>query len=215
MQFALSVPTGDDKLVQEVARILLERVYEPIFSDNSHGFRPKRSCHTALEQIQKVWTGVKWFAEFDIKGFFDNMNHDIMAKLLEKKIDDPQFIKLTQAMLKAGYLEEWKYYSTYSGTPQGGVISPILSNIYLHELDTFMEKLESEFTKGKERKRNREYQSICHQISRLKKQVDKLGKRPDLMNEIKEKDRARKALPSKDYHDGGYKRLRYCRYADD
>jgi RNA-directed DNA polymerase len=123
----LGVPTGDDKLVQEVVRILLERIYEPIFSEHSHGFRPNRSCHTALEHIRKKWTAIKWFIEFDIKSFFDSMSHEVMISLLEKKIDDKQFIKLIRCMLKAGYLEEWKYYPTYSGTPQGGIVSPILT----------------------------------------------------------------------------------------
>jgi RNA-directed DNA polymerase len=117
----LGVPTGDDKLVQEVARILLERIYEPIFSEYSHGFRPNRSCHTALKQVRKKWTAIKWFIEFDIRSFFDSMSHEVMVSLLVKRIDDKRFIKLIGCMLKAGYLEEWKYYPTYSGTPQGGI----------------------------------------------------------------------------------------------
>lgn len=127
----LGVPTGDDKLVQEAARILLERVYEPVFSDHSHGFRPGRSCHTALEAIQREWKGIKWFIEFDIRGFFDNLDHEIMVQLLEKKIDDRQFIKLIKGMLKAGYLEEWRFHQTYSGCPQGGIVTPqvILQNV--------------------------------------------------------------------------------------
>ncbi len=83
----LGIPSGDDKLVQEVVRIILERIYEPVFLETSHGFRTGKSCHTALKQVQKMWTGTKWFIEFDIKGFFDNMKHDIMIQLLEKKID--------------------------------------------------------------------------------------------------------------------------------
>ena len=125
--------------MQEVARIILERIYEPIFSGNSHGFRPNRSCHTALQQIQKVWTGVKWFCEFDIQNFFDSVDHEILVRLLEKKIDDKRFIKLIKGMLKAGYLEEWQYHQTYSGCPQGGIISPILSNLMLDRLDKFIE----------------------------------------------------------------------------
>ena len=113
----LSVPTGDDKLVQEVVRILLERIYEPVFSEYSHGFRPNRSCHTALEQVRKEWTATKWLIEFDIRSFFDNMDHEVMVSLLEKRIDDKRFIKLIGCILKAGYLEEWKYHPTYSGTP--------------------------------------------------------------------------------------------------
>ena len=147
----LGIPSGTDKMVQEVCKTILERIYEPIFSDYSHGFRPKKSCYTALEQVKKIWTGTKWFIEFDIKGFFDNMNHDIMIRLLEKKIDDNRFIKIIKGMLKAGYLDDWTYHDTYSGTPQGGIISPILSNIYLHELDCYVERLIGEFSKGKKR----------------------------------------------------------------
>jgi len=211
----LGVPTGDDKLVQEVSRIILERVYEPIFSGNSHGFRPGRSCHTALEQIRQHWTGIKWFIEFDIQGFFSNMDHGIMVKLLEKKIDDRRFIKLIKSMLKAGYLEDWTYHPTYSGTPQGGISSAILSNVYLHELDTFVKEPEREFTKGKRRKMNPEYSLLARQKRHIRREIDQSGKSPDLIERLKELDRASKKLPSKDIYDESYRRLRYCRYGDD
>ena len=170
----LGIPSGDDKLVQEVIRIILESIYEPVFDDNSHGFRPKRSCHTALEQVQKTWTGIYWFVEFDIKGFFDNMDHEIMVKLLEKKIDDKRFIKLISSFLKAGYLEEWKYHETYSGTPQGGIVSPILSNIYLHELDLYIRYVREEFHVGKERPTNPEYRNLGNKMYRLRKKLHNL-----------------------------------------
>ncbi len=211
----LGIPTGDDKLVQEVSRIILERIYEPIFSDNSHGFRPGRSCHTALEQIRQRWTGVKWFIEFDIEGFFSNMDHEIMVKLLEKKIDDRCFIKLIKSMLKAGYLEDWTYHPTYSGTPQGGISSAILSNVYLHELDTFARKLEGKFTKGKGRRGNPEYTHLARQKRDIRREIDQTGKKPELIGRLKELDRVSKKLPSKDFYDESYRRLRYCRYADD
>jgi RNA-directed DNA polymerase len=211
----LGIPTGDDKLVQEVVRILLERIYEPIFSKDSHGFRPNKSCHTALEQIQREWAGIKWFIEFDIKGFYDNMDHEVMIQLLKKKIDDKRFIKLIGLMLKAGYLEDWKYQPTYSGTPQGGVVSPILSNIYLHELDTFIEELSYQFTKGKKRERNPEYQQVKYQKSCIRKEIDLLGRTPELIAKLKALDRIQKTLPSSNQHDPDYRRLRYCRYADD
>ena len=119
----LGIPTGDDKIVQEVARILLERIYEPIFSDSSHGFRPNRSCHTALWKIRKTWNGVKWLIDFDIKGYYDNINHKILMQILEKRIEDKKFLRLIKEMLKAGYMEELKMNRTYSGTIQGGIIS--------------------------------------------------------------------------------------------
>ena len=211
----LGIPTGDDKLVQEVARIILERIYEPIFSGNSYGFRPARSCHTALEQIRQHWTSIKWFIEFDISGFFNNMDHGIMLKLLEKRIDDRRFIKLIEGMLKAGYLEDWIYHLTYSGTPQGGIVSPILSNIYLHELDVFMKQLENEFAKGKRRKENPEYTYLARQKRYIRREIDQTGKRPELIETLKELDRESKKLQPNDFHDESYRRLRYCRYADD
>jgi group II intron reverse transcriptase/maturase len=120
----LGIPTGDDKLVQEVARTLLEAIYEPVFSDRSHGFRPGRSCHTALTQIVASWKGTKWVCELDIKGYFDNIDHEMLLTVLEKRIDDRTFLDLIRLFLRAGYLEDWKYHATYSGTPQGGVVTP-------------------------------------------------------------------------------------------
>jgi group II intron reverse transcriptase/maturase len=135
----LGIPTGNDKLVQEACRIILEAIYEPKFSNSSHGFRPNRSCHTALNSVVK-WTGTKWFIEFDIKGCFDNIDHNILIKILNRRIEDKRFISLIIKFLDAGYMLNWKYDNTFSGTPQGGIISPILSNIYLNELDNFLDK---------------------------------------------------------------------------
>jgi RNA-directed DNA polymerase len=147
----LGIPATNDKIVQEVWRHLLEAIYEPVFQDSSHGFRPERSCHTALKTIAK-WRGTKWFIEFDIQGYFDNIDHQILVRLLEKKIDDYKFINIIRKMLKAGYMENWTFNKTYSGTPQGGVISPLLANVYLHELDCFVMTLAETYTKGKARK---------------------------------------------------------------
>ena len=211
----LGIQVGDDKLIQEAVKILLERVYEPIFSDYAHGFRPNRSCHTALRSIKRTWTGVKWYIEFDISGFFDNMSHCLLVRLLEKKIDDKRFINLIKRMLKAGYLEDWTLYKTYSGTPQGGGCSPILSNIYLHELDTFVTQLEKEFTMGKRRRLAPEYRRIQRRVKCLRERIDHEGKIPALMAELRKMENTLRSLPSRDPHDEGYKRLRYCRYADD
>jgi RNA-directed DNA polymerase len=125
----LGIPTGDDKLVQEVVRMLLAKVYEDVFSNDSHGFRNGRSCHTALMQVRQKWTGMKWIVNMDIKGFFDNIDHEVMIEVLAKRIDDERFLALIRSMLKAGYLENWRFHETFSGTPQGGVVSPILANI--------------------------------------------------------------------------------------
>lgn len=118
----LGIPSFDDKLVQEVLRMILESIYENSFEKTSHRFRPDKSCHTALNQIQRNFTGTKWFVEGDIKGFFDNINHNKMIGVLSKRIKDELFLRLIRKFLKAGYLEDWTYHKTYSGTPQGGII---------------------------------------------------------------------------------------------
>ena len=143
----LGIPAFADKLVQEVVRQILEAIYEPIFSDNSHGFRPNRSCHTALYQIKSTCRGTNWVIEGDITGCFDHIDHEILLKILLKKIDDGRFLELIWKFLKAGYLEFNQKYNSLSGTPQGGIISPILANIYLHEFDKFMEGISAEYTK--------------------------------------------------------------------
>lgn len=164
----LGIPSFDDKLVQEVARMILESIYEPNFSNLAHGFRPKKSCHTALMHVQSHFTGVKWFVEGDIKGFFDNINHQTMVNILRKRIKDEYFLGLIWKFLKAGYSEDWTFHNTYSGTPQGSVISPILSNIYLDEFDKYVEEYTEKFNNGKVRAGNSEYSKIREKIGRLK-----------------------------------------------
>ena len=211
----LGVPTGDDKLVQAVIKILLEQYYEGIFFDSSHGFRPNKSCHTALEEISYVWKGTKWFIEFDIKGCFDNIDHKILMELLKKRINDKRFLSLVWRFLKAGYMEDWKLSQTYSGTPQGGIISPILSNIYLHELDDFVGKLIQDFYVGKTRPPNPEYDNIGHKIHYRQQKLLKYGRNEQVIKEIKELQEQRFGIPSVIENTDKYKRLRYCRYADD
>jgi RNA-directed DNA polymerase len=219
----LGIPSGDDKLVQEVVRLLLERIYEPVFSADSHGFRRGRSCHTALESIRHTWTGVKWLLEVDVQSFFDTIDHDILIRLLEKKIDDRRFITLIKAMLKAGYVEQWTYHRTYSGTPQGGVISPLLANIYLHELDGFMAEMQPRFNRGTRRARHPAYDHYTGHIYRLRRHIARRRGAGDpdtphiqaMQQQIKALDKARKGLPTGDPFDQGYRRLLYCRYADD
>ena len=122
----LGIPSTDDKLVQEVVRMILEAIYEPTFSDRSHGFRPNRSCHTALSQIQHSFTGVCWMVEGDIKACFDSFDHHVLIDILRRRIKDEAFIALMWKLLKAGYMEQWEYHKTFSGTPQGSGVSPIL-----------------------------------------------------------------------------------------
>lgn len=214
----LGIPSFDDKLVQECVRLLLEAVYEGSFAKTSHGFRPKHSCHTALSQVQVCFTGVKWFVEGDIKGFFDNINHEVMIGILAEHIKDERFLRLIRKFLKAGYLEDWQYHNTYSGTPQGGIISPILANIYLDKLDRYMEELKKRFDKGAERavypetyelekKRGVLAKKLRNTTSEEEKQV--------LTEKIHEIDRKKLTIPYSDPFDTSFKRLQYVRYADD
>ncbi|EZH64254.1 maturase (plasmid) [Bacillaceae bacterium JMAK1] len=217
----LGIPSFEDKLVQEVVRMILESIYEGTFSESSHGFRPKKSCHTALDQIKYTFTGSRWFVEGDIKGFFDNIDHQTLVQLLRKKIADEYFLHLIWKFLKAGYLEEWKFYKTFSGTPQGGIISPILSNIYLHELDTFMHNYKKIFDKGKNRKRSREYRNREAKLSRRRKKyryswnVMTPEEKQTAYKEVQELRKHMMEIPYKDPMDDGYRRIQYVRYADD
>src|SRR3954449_599366 len=138
-QRPLGLPTWSDKLVAEVVRLLLEAYYEPRFSDRSHGFRPGRGCHTALTEVADTWPGTAWFIEGDISDCFGTLDHDVLLTILGEHIHDNRFLRLLRNMLRAGYLEDWVWNATPSGAPQGGVVSPILSNIYLDRLDRFVE----------------------------------------------------------------------------
>jgi group II intron reverse transcriptase/maturase len=204
----LGLPSWSDKLVGEVVRLLLEAYYEPVFSDRSHGFRKRRGCHTALREINDTWTGTTWFIEGDISDCFGSLDHEILLGILAEKIHDQRFLRLIRNMLKAGYLEEWEYHDTLSGSPQGGVVSPILSNIYLHKLDEFVEReLIPQYTRGARRKGNPEYERVKSRLRTARKHEDRAAAR-DLGKQMR-------ALPGNDPMDPGYRRLRYCRYADD
>jgi len=204
----LGLPTWSDKVLQEVIRLILEAYYEPQFSDRSHGFRPRRGCHTALREIYYKWHGAIWFIEGDISAYFDSIDHTVLLAILRKKIRDNRFLRLIDNLLKAGYLEEWRYNQTLSGTPQGGVISPLLANIYLNELDQFIENtLTPAYTRGPRRQGNKAYNRLTARVSHLRKQ----GKR----KEAKELSQQAKRMPSIDPQDPNYRRLRYIRYADD
>ena len=210
----LGIPTFTDKLVQEVLRMILEAVYEPIFLDVSHGFRPKRSCHTALKQLRREFNGTRWFVEGDIKGCFDNINHAVLVGLLSNKIKDARITKLIYKFLKAGYLENWQYHKTYSGTPQGGIISPLLANIYLHELDKFVMKLKSEFDTPGMGQITPEYRELHNEIKRLSHRLTKVRgeEREMVLAEYKSKRQKLMTIPCTAQTD---KKLKYVRYADD
>ncbi len=214
----LGIPSFDDKLVQECVRLLLEAVYEGGFARTSHGFRPNHSCHTALSQMQVCFTGVKWFVEGDIKGFFDNINHEVMVGILAERIKDERFLRLIRKFLKAGYLEDWQYHNTYSGTPQGGIISPILANIYLDKLDRHMEELKKRFDKGTARSVYPETYELEKKRTVLAKKLrntDSEEERRVLTEKIREIDRKKLTMPYSDPFDTSFRRLQYVRYADD
>jgi len=131
----LGLPTWSDKLLQEVVRSILEAYYEPQFSSRSHGFRPNRGCHTALTEVRQHGTGTRWFIEGDIAQCFDRLDHQVLLAILRERIHDNRFLRLIVQLLKAGYLEDWRFNRTLSGTPQGGVVRPILANVYLERLE--------------------------------------------------------------------------------
>lgn len=204
----LGIPTWSDKLLQEVIRSLLEAYYEPQFSDHAHGFRPERGCHTALSHVYHAWTGTKWFVEGDIHACFDSIEHDTLLTILGENIHDNRFLRLIRHLLEAGYLQEWNYKPTLSGTPQGGVLSPLLANIYFDKLDKYVENtLLPEYTRGAERKANKAYVSLNNKAGRLR--------RAGAYQEARQLRQQAQRLPSKDTHDPDFRRLRYVRYADD
>jgi group II intron reverse transcriptase/maturase len=204
----LGMPSWSDKLVGEVIRLLLEAYYEPQFSGRSHGFRPGRGCHTALSEVAVGWSGTTWFVEGDISDCFGSLDHDVLLSILAEKIHDNRFLRLLRNMLQAGYLEDWEWNATLSGAPQGGVASPILSNIYLDRLDKFVETvLVPEYTRGKVRAPNPAYRQVRKALKRARYHGDVAAAR--------ELRRQMRGLPSGDPQDPGYRRLRYIRYADD
>src|SRR6266498_4911720 len=207
-QRPLGLPTWRDKLLQEVMRSILEAYYEPQMSERSHGFRPNRGCHTALREIQTKWTGARWFVEGDIAKFFDTMNHEVLLTILSEKIQDQRFLRLIRHLLESGYLEEWTFNKTLSGCPQGGVISPILSNIYLDKLDQYVEKtLIPAYTLGKKRAPNPKYDTL--------RSKERWQKRLGNYEEAKELRKQYQKLSSYSPDDAAYRRLFYVRYADD
>ncbi|MFE3785991.1 reverse transcriptase domain-containing protein [Amycolatopsis sp. NPDC059090] len=204
----LGLPTWSDKLVAEVVRMLLDAFYDVQFSDHSHGFRPGRGCHTALSEIVRPWTGTHWFIEGDISDCFGSLDHEVMLSILGEKIHDGRFLRLIGHMLKAGYLEDWRWNATLSGAPQGGVASPILSNIYLDRFDQFVEQsLLPEHNRGHRRRRDVAYKRVEFAIQRAKRRGDR--------ETVRKLRLQRRSMPSQDPNDPDYRRLRYVRYADD
>ena len=214
----LGIPSIDDKLVQEVVRMLLEAIYEGSFEDTSHGFRPNRSCHTALRMIQNRFVRCKWFVEGDIKGFFDNIDHEVMIGTLRKRIKDERFLRLIRKFLNAGYMEDNQMHESYSGTPQGGIISPILANIYLDQFDKYIAEYAEKFDKGDARKRNNEYYRLNTRMCNLKKKINSVEdstERAEMICKYQNMRSQKFRMSPTEAMDENYRRLQYVRYADD
>ena len=208
----LGIPTGPDKILQTVMKILLEAYYEPQFYEKSHGFRPGRGCHTALTDIKINFKGTKWFVEGDIKGCFDNIDHKILMDTLDENIKDDRFLKLVKNLLKAGYMRNWTTYDTHSGTPQGGVISPLLANIYLHKFDKWVEKeLLPRYNRSYKEKGKRRTNPEYHRLNTAAVRASKKGDSEKAIRMRKEM----KEIPSQMPDDPEYRKLNYIRYADD
>ena len=210
----LGIPSFRDKLLQEVMRMILEAIYEPLFYEQSHGFRPNRSCHTALRQVKIDFHGAKWFIEGDIQGCFDNINHTTLIATLENKIKDSKFVNIVRMFLKAGYVEDFAYHKTISGTPQGGIVSPILANIYLHELDRKVMEIKERFDKPASRAQRLEYSRLQSRKQHLRKKINATSgeERRKLIRQFKQVSKIFLSTPAKCEDD---KKIAYCRYADD
>jgi retron-type reverse transcriptase len=189
-------------------RMLLEAYYEPRFRESSHGFRTNRGCHTALARIRQKFVGKVWLIEGDIKGCFDSIDHEVLMDILSRDIQDGRLLGLIRRALEAGYVEDWQYHRTHSGTPQGGVLSPLLSNIYLHELDVFIEDvLIPRYTQGKKRASTPEYNRYTSWLKHARRRGE--------TERVRQLEQERRQYPSLDTHDPNYRRLAYVRYADD
>lgn len=203
----LTIASPRDKIVQEVMRMILEAIFEPTFSENSHGFRPNRSCHTALRQVKTHFGGASFFIEGDISKCFDSFDHLHLIQLIKGRINDERFIRLIWKTLKAGYMEFNRTKLSIIGTPQGSIISPLLSNIYLNELDNFIGELKVKFDKGVRAKVSSEYKHLDYLRQRALKNMD----HPEALKFLKAMQKVKARLPN----DPDFRRLYYVRYADD
>ena len=215
-QRPLGIPSPRDKIIQECLRLILEAIYEPRFHENSHGFRPRRSCHTALESMRRNWVGTKWTIKADITACFEQIDHNRLLDILRERIEDDRFINLIRRFLKAGYMEKWEYHKTYSGTPQGSVVSPILTNIYLDKLDQKLAQLCQQYCRGKYRRRNPAHIKLMQRRRRLLEQGEAdPSQQVNLQEPIRQLNRQILATPAARYNEDKYTRVKFLRYADE
>ena len=210
----LGIASTRDKVVQEVMRMILEAVYDSphgaYFLESSHGFRPQRSCHSALREIRGKWAATNWFIEGDIQACFDEIDHGVLVSLLRKKIQDERFLNLIWKLLRAGYFDmRGTRQDSLAGTPQGSGVSPILANIYLHELDEKVDVLRQKLATGKKKRRN----PLYRKLSARKRALANRGATDT--PEFRELVRHIRSIPSVDVNDPNFIRIKYIRYADD
>jgi group II intron reverse transcriptase/maturase len=201
----LTISSPRDKIVQKAIIFILEAIYEPSFLDYSHGSRPGKGTHTALKYIKYKFKETKWCIEADIESNFQNINHKILMNLLKKRITCSKFLSLIKNSIKAGYFEEGKFFESNIGLFQGNITSPILNNVYLHELDLYMDGLINLFHFGKRRKKNPEYRRFQYLMEKAKGDS----------SQIKNLRKQRRKVNSKNPFDRDFKRLYYVRYVDD
>uniref|UniRef100_UPI001FA6C0EA hypothetical protein n=1 Tax=Ciborinia camelliae TaxID=647257 RepID=UPI001FA6C0EA len=202
----LTIAPPRDKVVLEVMRMILEAIFETTFSDNSHGFRPKRNSHTALRQVKTQFGAVTTYIEGDISKCFDSFDHKILIDLVKRRVSDTRFIQLIWKALRAGYMEFHTSQHSIIDTLQGSIVSPLLANIYLHELDLYIEKLKTNYDKGGVASKNPEYRKLEYQRSKANKAGDStLGKKY-----LKRMQQTNSRLTN----DPKFRRIYYVRYAE-
>jgi group II intron reverse transcriptase/maturase len=210
----LGIPCVRDKIVQEGMRMILEAIYDgpdtPYFHEASHGFRPNRRCHTALREYRRHWKAVNWIIEGDMQAGFDELDQTVLMGILRKKIHDERFLNLIRKLLNAGYFDlHGRKSESLIGSPQGGIASPILANIYLHELDEFVQSLRGQLEKGEQKTRNLDY----HRLADQKRQLAAKGQTKT--REFRELVKQIRTLPPVEVNDPNYVRITYLRSADD
>ncbi len=217
----LGIPTIKDRIVQQAVKMLLEPIFEADFLNCSHGFRQGRSTHTALRDVARSYPPTSWIIEGDIEACFDNISHAKLLNRIGNRLADEKVLNLIRLFLKAGYMEDWRYHKTYSGTAQGGIISPLLANIFLHQLDEYIEKEldanRSQSQKQLNSRRNPEYCVIERRITRLRRKLretDREGHRL-ITGELRELERQRKRIPFLAKEKKHPCKVKYVRYADD